>query len=65
MIFTMKFTKGHNSTNNEMELQFLSLAHHLIIFYISVPSFVKISHRISELLSGHDFHNLQSGIIQK
>ena len=34
MIFIMKFTKGHNSVNNVVQLQFLSSASRLIMFYI-------------------------------
>ena len=55
MIFTMKFTKGHDFVNNvggATVLTFCMSSNHVFV----KPSFVKISQRVSELLSGHDFH---------
>ena len=55
MIFIMEFIKGHNYVNNVGEFTvrvFCKSSYHDFIF---VPSFVKISQRVSELLSRQNF----------
>ena len=39
---------------SRLELRFFISAHHLIMLYI-LPSFTRISQRVSELLGGHYF----------
>ena len=52
MICKLKFTKGHTSVN-EVTVLILCLASDNALM---VPSFKKISRRVSELSSGHDLH---------
>ena len=54
MVSLLKFSRGHNSVKNVGGVTILVLctSPEYIIF---VTSFMKISQRVSELLSGHDF----------
>ena len=48
--------KGHNSPENISGVTILVLSHPLMVVYIFVPSFVKISLTVLKLQSGHHFH---------
>ena len=54
-VFILKFTQGHNSINNVGGVTVLNVfctsSDHILYF---LQSFKKISHRVSELLSGHN-----------
>ena len=51
----LKFTKGHYYMKTVGGISLSFSAYFLIMLYI-VPSFKKISPRVSELLSKHDLH---------
>ena len=55
IISILKFTKGHNSIKMWVDLWYLISAH-LLMTLIFVLSFIKLSKRVSELLSVHYFH---------
>ena len=55
MISMPEIKKGNNSANNVSGVTVLISAKWLVMVYI-VPSFVKLSRRVSKLKSGHDFY---------
>ena len=55
MIFTSKFSKGHNSVKSIGGVTVLIFCIFLIMFYICTK-FCEISQRVSELMRGVNFH---------
>ena len=56
MISILKIRKWHSSIKCTWGLRFFTSANYWIMLYIFVRSLAKTSQRVSELLSGHDFH---------